>query len=162
LGRHRRRFCHLAPDGTAAPIELPNTYATELSLERRTVVLKLRGRVDPSPGREWDSFVVTEDDYIEYLAQSDVSAAVPVGLAANLQRSHLLFLGYTMADWNLRVVLRRLWGEHPLSYRSWTVQPEAMALEREFWRRFDVDVLEASLDRYIELLGRTVGVSGSP
>ena len=81
-GRHRGRFCHLAPDGTAAPIEIPNTYATELSLERRTIILKLHGRFDPSPQREWESFVVTEDDYIEYLAQSDVSTSVPVGLAA--------------------------------------------------------------------------------
>jgi DNA-binding SARP family transcriptional activator len=158
-GRHRGRFCHLAPDGSAAPIEVPNTYATELSLERRTVVLKLHGRVDPSPGREWESFVVTEDDYIEYLAQSDISTAVPVGLAARLQRSHFLFLGYTMADWNLRVVLKRLWGDHPLSYRSWAVQPGAKLLEREFWRRLDVDVLEARLEEYVELLRRHVDVT---
>ena len=78
-GRHRGRFCHLAPDGTAAPIEIPNTYATELSLDRRTIILKLHGRFDPSPAREWESFVVTEDDYIEYLARADSSTAVPVG-----------------------------------------------------------------------------------
>ena len=153
-GRHRGRFCHLAPDGTAAPIEIPNTYATELSLERRTIILKLHGRFDPSPQREWESFVVTEDDYIEYLGQSDVSMSVPVGLAAKLQRSHFLFLGYTMADWNLRVVLKRLWGDHPLSYRSWAVQPDTKGLEREFWRRLDVDVLQAPLEEYVELLGR--------
>ena len=83
---------------------------------------------------------------------------MPVGLAAKLQRSHFLFLGYTMADWNLRVVLRRLWGDHPLSYRSWAVQPDAKLLEREFWRRLDVDVLEAPLDEYVELLARTLEV----
>jgi DNA-binding SARP family transcriptional activator len=158
-GRHRGRFCHLAPDGAAAPIELPNTYATELSLERRTIILKLHGRFDPSPGREWESFVITEDDYIGYLAQSDVSTSVPVGLAAKLQRSHFLFLGYTMADWNLRVVLKRLWGDNLLSYRSWAVQAEAKPLERQFWRRLDVDVLELPLDEYVELLGRHVEVT---
>ena len=31
------------------------------------------------------------------------------------------------ADWNLRVVLSRLWGDDPLSYRSWAVQPERAA-----------------------------------
>jgi DNA-binding SARP family transcriptional activator len=160
-GPYRGRFCHLAPDGTTAPIEVPNTYATELSLERRTIILKLHGRFDPSPGREWESFVVTEDDYIEYLARSDVSNAVPVGLAAKLQRSHFLFLGYTMADWNLRVVLKRLWGDTPLNYRSWAVQPGAKPLEREFWRRRDVDVIETPLEQYVELLGRHVDV-GSP
>jgi hypothetical protein len=161
-GRHRGRFYHLAPDGTAAAIEIPNTYASELSLERRTIILKLHGGFDPSPQREWESYVVTEDDYIEYLAHSDVSASVPVGLAARLQRSHFLFLGYTMADWNLRVVLKRLWGDNPLSYRSWAVQNAAKPLEREFWRRLDVDVIEAPLEQYVDALGRHVAEESPP
>jgi hypothetical protein len=157
-GRHRGKFCHIAPDGTGRLIDLPNTYATELSLERRTVILKLHGQVDRGPEREWESFVVTEDDYIDYLAESDVAGAVPVALAAKLRRSHFLFLGYTMADWNLRVVLNRLWSDQPLSYRSWAVQPEAQPLEREFWRRRDVDVHDMSLERYAETLGGYAGL----
>jgi hypothetical protein len=133
-------------------VDLPNTYATELSLDDRTVILKLHGQVDRGPERQWESFVVTEDDYIEYLSRSDVAAAVPVGLAAKLRRSHFLFLGYTMADWNLRVVLNRLWSDQPLSYRSWAVQPEAKPFEREFWHRRDVDVQEVALERYVETL----------
>jgi len=163
-GRHRGRFCHIAPDGSASLIEVPNTYARELSLERRTIILKLHGRFDPSPERAWESFVVTEDDYIDYLSRTDVSGAVPVVLAAKLRRSHFLFLGYTMSDWNVRVVLNRLWGEQPLSYRSWAVQAESKSLEREFWRRRDVDVLELPLDRYIEVLVRhmELELAGAP
>jgi DNA-binding SARP family transcriptional activator len=157
-GPQRGKFCHIRPDSTGRVIELPNTYATELSLEERTVILKLHGQVDRGPAREWESFVVTEDDYIDYLSHSDVAAAVPVGLAAKLRRSHFLFLGYTMADWNLRVVLNRLWSDHPLSYRSWAVQPEAKPLEREFWKRRDVDVQELQLERYIELLAGHAGI----
>jgi DNA-binding SARP family transcriptional activator len=153
-GRNRGRFCHISPDGTGSLIDQPNTYATELSLERRTVVLKLHGQVERTPAREWESFVVTEDDYIDYLAQTDIAGAVPVGLAATLRRSHFLFLGYTMADWNLRVILHRLWGDQPLSYRSWAVQPEPKLLEREFWRRRDVDVVELPFDQYTEALAR--------
>jgi DNA-binding SARP family transcriptional activator len=151
-GRHRGRFCHLAPDGSAGFIETPNTYSRELSLDRRTIILKLHGRVDASPEREWESFVVTEDDYIEYLARADVSSALPVRLAAKLRRSHFLFLGYTMSDWNLRVVLNRLWGEQPLTYRSWAIQGEPKLIEREFWRRRDVDVLELPLGQYVSAL----------
>ena len=153
-GRNRGRFCHIGPDGAGRLIEEPNTYATELSLERNTVILKLHGQVERTPARQWESFVVTEDDYIDYLAQTDVAAAVPVSLAAKLRRSHFLFLGYTMADWNLRVVLHRLWGDQPLSYHSWAVQPEPKSLEREFWHRRDVDVLDLSFEEYVEILGR--------
>ena len=155
-GRNRGRFCHIAADGTGSLIEEPNTYATELSLERNTIILKLHGQIERTATREWESFVVTEDDYIDYLAQADVAAAVPVSLAAALRRSHFLFLGYTMADWNLRVILHRLWGDQPLSYRSWAVQPEAKPLEREFWRRRDVEVVELPFQDYAETLGRFV------
>jgi DNA-binding SARP family transcriptional activator len=160
-GPARGRFCHISPDGTGRMIDLPNTYATELSLEQRTVILKLHGQVDRAADREWESFVVTEDDYIDYLARSDVAGAVPVGLAAKLRRSHFLFLGYTMADWNLRVILNRLWSDQPLSYRSWAVQPQAKPLEREFWRRRDVDVQELPLERYVETLAGYAGLAAA-
>ena len=157
-GPARGKFCHITPEGSGRLIDLPNTYATELSLERRTIILKLHGQVDRGPEREWESFVVTEDDYIDYLAQMDLTGAVPVSLAAKLRRSHFLFLGYTMADWNLRVILNRLWSDQPLSYRSWAVQPQPMPLEREFWRRRDVEVHELPLEQYAGILARYAGI----
>jgi hypothetical protein len=158
-GPNRGKFCHISPNGTGRLIDLPNTYATELSLEKRTVILKLHGQVDRGPEREWESFVVTEDDYIDYLSRSDVAGAVPVALAAKLRRSHFLFLGYTMADWNLRVILNRLWSDQPLSYRSWAVQPKAQPIEREFWKRRDVDVHDLPLERYVETLAGHAGIA---
>jgi hypothetical protein len=66
-----------------------------------------------------------------------------------------------MADWNLRLLLHRLWGDQPLSYRSWAVQPETMPIEREFWRRRDVDVLELPLERYVSALARHIGLAAA-
>ena len=163
-GRNRGRFCHIGPDGEGTLIERPNEYATELSLERRTVILKLHGQVDTTTDRVWESFVVTEDDYIGYLAQSEVASVVPVALAAKLRRSHFLFLGYTMADWNLRLLLYRLWGDQPLSYRSWAVQEEPKPFELEFWRRHDVNVIDVPLEDYVGALSHHVGTepAGTP
>jgi DNA-binding SARP family transcriptional activator len=158
VGRNRGKFCHIGPDGSGRLIEFPNEYTTELSLERRTILLKLHGQVDLGSGRAWESFVITEDDYIDYLAHTDVASVVPVGLAAKLRRSHFLFLGYTMADWNLRLLLNRLWGDQALSYRSWAVQSEAQPLEREFWRRRDVHVLELSFEQCAAALARYAGL----
>jgi DNA-binding SARP family transcriptional activator len=157
-GRHRGKFCHFGPDGTANVIDVPNTYATQLELERRPVILKLHGTVDPTPERAWESFVVTEDDYIDYLPQSDFPAAIPVGLAARLRRSHFLFLGYGMREWNLRLLLNRLWAGAAVTYRSWAVAPSARPVERAFWRSRDVDLLEASLEEYVDSLSLHTGV----
>src|SRR5262249_46868861 len=73
LGRHRGKFLHVSADGTANVVDVPNTYA-DVAPEERTVILKIHGGVDPAPDREWDSFVVSEDDYIDYLAHSDLAA----------------------------------------------------------------------------------------
>ena len=134
-------------------IELPNTYVTELSLERRTVVLKLHGGLDPNS----ESFVVTEDDYIAYLARADVGGVLPVAIAAKLRRSHFLFLGYRVGEWSLRLVLDRISNGEPLSYRSWAVLPEMHPLEQQFWRSRDIDFLQQSLEEYVDALGRYVG-----
>jgi DNA-binding SARP family transcriptional activator len=160
-GRDRGRFCHRDPSGTTHVIDLPNTYATELSLEQRTVVLKLHGGLDREAAREQESFVVTEDDYIGYLARGDVGGAIPVALAAKLRRSHFLFLGYGMREWSLRLVLDRICTSEPLAYRSWAVLPEARPLERQFWRARDVDLLEQPLEEYVDALGAYVGVNGA-
>ena len=153
-GPFRGKFWHRAPGQEPCAIDVPNTYATELSLDRRTVLLKLHGAVDPFPDREWESFVITEDDYIDYLGRSDVASSVPVALAARLKRSHFLFIGYEMVDWNLRLVMHRVWGDRPVAYRSWAVDPAPTPLESAFWRRFEIDVLDVEPDAYVELLGR--------
>ena len=153
-GPHRGRFWHRPPGGAPRPIDVPNTYATELSLERRTILLKLHGAVDPLPEREWESFVITEDDYIDYLGRSELTAVVPVSLAAKLRRSHFLFLGYEMADWNLRLILNRIWGERPVAYRSWAVQSSPSPLAHAFWRRYDIATLDVDPQAYVELLER--------
>lgn len=151
-GRSRGKFLHVGPDQSPTVINEPNLYATELSLERRTVILRVHGRVDRDDGREWESFVVTEDDYIGYLAPGELASMIPVGLAARLRRSHFLFLGYALRDWHLRLLLNRLWGDEKVGYRSWSVQPDTSPLETEFWRRRDVDLFELGVDDYVTAL----------
>jgi DNA-binding SARP family transcriptional activator len=153
-GAYRGRFWHRPHGESPRPIDIPNQYATELSLDRRTILLKLHGAVDPRPEREWESFVITEDDYIDYLGHSELTAVVPVSLVARLRRSHFLFLGYEMADWNLRLILNRIWGDRPVAYRSWAVQREASPLARAFWTKYDVTPLDADAHEYAELLER--------
>ena len=148
--RDRGRFCHRKPAGETQTIDLPNTYATELSLDARTVLLKLHGTSDAG-------WVVTEDDYIGYLANGDVATAIPVGLAAKLRRSHFLFLGYGMREWSLRLVLERMFAGERLAYRSWAITAQARPLEREFWRERGVDLLELPLEEYADALGRYLG-----
>jgi len=152
-GEMRGSFCHISPTGAATVVERPNGYTAELDLDARTVLLHLQGRIDESTERAWESFAVTEDDFIHY---GNVARRLPVALAARLRRTHLLLLGYTLSTWTLRVVLERFWGSEPLPYRSWSVHPGPQPLEREFWRRRDVEVIDMAPAAYVAELERAL------
>jgi DNA-binding SARP family transcriptional activator len=152
MGRHQGKFLHSTADGHAVVVDAPYAY-TEISLERRSVVLKIHGGVDRRPGREWESFVISEDDHIGHFAETDLAGALPVTLAARLRRSHFLFLGYPLQEWNLRVFLHRVWGREKVSYRSWAIAPEADAIDRELWRQRGIDIFDVPLPEYLTRLG---------
>ncbi|MDE3090270.1 MAG: SIR2 family protein, partial [Chloroflexota bacterium] len=82
-GDQRGKFWHYPPSGDAILIEKPNEYRG-LSLDQRTVILKIHGAVD-RVNAERDSYVITEDDYIDYLTRTDISNLLPVTLAAKLR-----------------------------------------------------------------------------
>jgi hypothetical protein len=150
-GRDRGKFVHTTAEGKTTLIDLPNAYG-DVPVGRRLVLVKVHGQVDLDPGRDRESFVVSEDDYIGYLAQTEVTNVLPVTLAAKLRRSHFLFLGYALRDWTLRVFLQRIWLDERPSYRSWAIQPGSEPVERDYWRYRGVDVVEAELGDYLDRL----------
>jgi hypothetical protein len=148
-GEERGRFLHRSPNGNECLIETPNEYG-DLDLDKRTVILKVHGSVDRANDKR-DSFVITEDHYIEYLARTDV---LPKVLTSKMRDSHLLFLGYSLRDWNLRVILHRIWGERKLTWQSWAIQRNPDPIDEKFWGKHDVQILDVRLEDYIAELAK--------
>jgi hypothetical protein len=150
-GDDRGKFLHTAPNAEPELIERPNEYAA-LSLDERTVILKIHGAVDRNDP-ERDSYVITEDHYIDYLTRTDVANLLPITLAAKLRQSHILFLGYSLRDWNLRAIFHRIWQERRRSCTSWAIQRGPEELEVTFWQKRGVEILDCDLKRYVSVLG---------
>lgn len=143
----RGKFEHYPPNGNSKIIDKPNEYL-DLLLEERSVILKIHGAIARNnPGH--DSFVITEDHYIDYLSRTDISSFIPLKLKEYLHNSHFLFCGYSLRDWNLRVILQRIWGEQKLRFASWAVQVDPEELDQKYWMRRDVEILDSSLDEYV-------------
>ena len=163
-GPRQGRFLHRGPSGDVVPIDRPNKY-TGLDLEQRTVILKLHGAIDRTD-EKGDSYVITEDSYIDYLVGGDVGEQIPFSLRERMADSHFLFLGYSMRDWNLRVILNRIWGAQELDLKSWAVQREpadagAREVEEALWRdRGDVELLYVPLDDYVGRLEAELSTLG--
>jgi hypothetical protein len=152
VGDDRGKFQHTAPDGSKQVIHTPNEY-TELSLDERTVIVKIHGDVDRAAEDyddvEGDSYVITEDDYVDYLTRSDIATLLPKSLQKQLQRSSFLFLGYSLSDWNLRVILQRIRGQQKRSANSWAIQVNPQKIQQTIWRDRKVEILDLDLDVYV-------------
>jgi SIR2-like domain len=145
-GGDRGLFRHITANGDTTTIRIPNKY-DKIQLNQRTVIAKIHGSVDSING---DSFVITEDHYIEYITRADAASLFPATLAAKLRTSHFLFLGYSLRDWNLRVMLYRLWGEQEgKNFNSWAIQKNPDPIDRDSWKKRGVDILTASVEDFV-------------
>jgi hypothetical protein len=145
-GPNRGKFYHAAPEGDLRLVERPDEYI-DVNPANRTVLLKMHGAVDrSSPDR--DSYVITEDHYIDYLARGAADSIFPVHIAERFADSHLLFLGYALRDWNLRVLLYHIWSEKPRPIVSWAVQKDPEEFDQEYWGRRGIKILPLALNDY--------------
>jgi hypothetical protein len=160
-GEHKGRFVHIPWDKAARPVERPNEYV-DFPIDddgdlQRTVIMKIHGgplHDGPANGRQLDrNYVITEDDYIGYLSRSTAESLVPTQLLRLLRESHLLFLGYGVRAWSLRVFLQRVWVDERLE-RSWSIQPTLDRLDRGFWDRLHVERFAYPLSDYVDELER--------
>ncbi len=158
-GEFKGRFLHVPWDGEERVVSVPNTYLDfpidEDGIVERTIILKVHGAVEETHGRHPlldNSYVITEDDYINYLSRSPVESLVPFQLLNKMRESHFLFLGYPVRDWNLRVFLQRIWAGERLGAQSWSIADRAEAIERRLWNEIGVDLFSIPVFAYCDEL----------
>ena len=113
----------------------------------------MHGSIDRR-GSTRDQFLITEDDYVEFLSRMIRKSAIPAIFAEPFQQRHFLFLGYSLSDWNLRVVLNRI-DRDPRRRRgigSWAIRSQVTPLERRFWEGRGVSVYNMDIDSFVDKL----------
>ena len=168
------KFMHKAPGREPKLIDDPDEYVEPLDLSERSIVLKIHGAIDRM-SEDNDSYVITEDNYIDYLTRTDIRKLIPKGIAAKLRNSSILFLGYSLRDWNLRAIFHRVWQEEKLGWKSWALRrpldplPRSKAndpaavkqhrqrtleerLEEAFWDDRGVEIFDVDLGVYTTAL----------
>jgi SIR2-like domain len=139
------KFWHRSSDGTIdQPIPSPSSYQGLVG--DRTVIVKIHGAVERRKGSGiHDSYVISEDHYIDFLVHERVLDRFPIPLRDKLTECSFLFLGYALRDWNLRVLLRRIWKDQPLEQESWAVARNIESIDRLFWSKRNVTIIDSDL-----------------
>ena len=146
-GRDRGRFRHITADGERRVIRAPNEYV-DLRLSQQTIIAKIHGAVDRV--HRANSFMITEDHYIDYITRTNVKGLFPVTLTTKLRTSHFLFLGYSLRDWNVRAMLHLLWGEQECkNFKSWAIQADPDPIDRAAWDERGVDILPVRVENFV-------------
>jgi hypothetical protein len=160
MGPDRGKFLHFAPPKPEPdkpdppppePVVVHGPEEYQGLQDELPVVLKIHGAIDRTH-EERDSYVITEDDYIDYLTRTEVTRLLPNPLPAQLQNSRFLFLGYSLKDWNLRAMVHRLWRERTRSIISWAILKYVTELERRFWMKRDIEIIVTEMQTYLEQL----------
>ncbi|MEU6883371.1 SIR2 family protein [Streptomyces sp. NPDC046712] len=128
-----------------------------------TLIYKLHGGFGEGLDDDVDTLVVTEGDYIRFVASLASLSVPPSAIATHiLNDRRMLFLGYSMADWNMRVILYQLAQRRPNQKgvpRSWGVRRNVSVIERRFWDKRDVELYDMDLAEFVAHLHEAIGAA---
>jgi hypothetical protein len=145
--------------GVSEP-EVCDPVQLNIDLEMTTVIFKMHGTLNRQ-NDHYDTVVVTEEDYIDFISRMTMSAAIPASFSDYMRDRSFLFLGYGLRDWNLRVLhknlgrylrqrsaLARLGADE--APKSWAIQLRPSELEKKLWARRGVEIFDMELDRFVD------------
>lgn len=125
--------------------------------ENEIVLHKMHGSIDTP-----NSLVITQSDYIRYLATLyDKDLGMPEFFYTTMiPQCTLLFLGYSLQDWNFRVI----WEGVLAKYKATGVQRDSYALvkgstqkQKDTWIRRNVKIIDKDLTEFARELAEYFG-----
>jgi hypothetical protein len=118
-----------------------------------TIIYKMHGTLTFPTEDARDTLIITEQDYIKFLALPSNGHIPPQALTRPFRDRSFLFLGYSLADWNFRVMLRRLQDRVQLegggARNHIAIQHDPDPMERRFWQRRGVNLYDLDLGELI-------------
>lgn len=128
--------------------------------ETKSVLYKMHGCISQPQQK---GLVITEEDYINFLANAlrehDPEKTLLTYIKAELGQRIVLFIGYSLSDWNFRAIFKGTVEKHKdREQRSYAVQfrnpaSPLSALQNRitiFWHEKKVDILNANAESFMD------------
>lgn len=109
------------------------------------IIFRIHGSVDRNARN--DSYLITEEAYVDFLGRS--GGYLPPYISALIEGKDFLFLGYSLVDWNVRVILRKLLRRiSPGSVRFWAIVRGRSNIEEEVWKSHALNIYPMDLNEF--------------
>jgi hypothetical protein len=131
---------------------LPDKLPVDFDHLTRTIIYKMHGSI--ADIESFDSFVITEEDYVSFLYRMTTRTAIPPLVLEFLADKSLLFLGYGLKDWNLRLIQQNLSGflaeraRKRVAVPSWAIQKAPSAVDEELWKSRNVQIFSQDVEAF--------------
>jgi hypothetical protein len=131
----------------------PNELQDRLASHTGLVLYKLHGSFGHRNEAGECRLVITEEDYIEFLAF--VGSNIPPLVKELITDSTLLFLGYGLEDWNFRAIFKGVVETLPRreQRKSFAIQRSPSEFWVDFWGQKQVEIYDLDLCRFAQDLG---------
>ena len=132
-------------------LEPVDPQSLKVSLKHASIIYKMHGSISRhSPDGEEDHYVITEEDYVSFLGQMQI----PSMIVAIFMTRRFLFLGYSLRDWNFRVMLSRALQAE--ARKAWAIQQDTNAVEKRLWEKKNVDIFDMDLSEFSDELSQQI------
>ena len=149
------------------PIDLDRLLGDPQTGEPKApIVFKLHGSIDRKSSK-YDSYLITEEDYVDFLGRAQGNY-IPDYIRRLMAGKKLLFLGYSLEDWNVRVILSKLQrqstdaynsqprpdddGENNGELRYWAVVRGRNDAEQRVWQAKNLNIYSMDLREFTKKL----------
>jgi hypothetical protein len=116
----------------------------------RPILFKMHGSVDKVDARR-DCYLITEEDYVDFLGR-DKGHYIPLYVEAMMRNKDFLFLGYSLRDWNVRVILRKLLKGTATARRCWAIVSGKSQVEQQVWAKQNLNIHSEDLKVFAKKL----------
>lgn len=129
----------------------------EILLNERPVILKLYSSTNWNE-ENGANFVLTEDQFLNYLHGTNIEHILPPNLVRKLRRDSIWFLGCSPNDLKIKVSLNRIFPQDR-GHRDrscFAIQSNPSDLDETIWRSKEVELIKFPLSDYVTELEKQV------
>jgi hypothetical protein len=147
------------PEGFNA--ETQEKWKNELAAYKGVVVYKIHGSFNEEDNQSAHSIIITEEDYIKFLTVIDQRVkGIPPLIKSKLVVSTLLFLGYSLEDWDFRTIHKGLIEnlDRRAMLKSYAIQRYPSGFWVDFWDKKNIEIRDCDIYDFAADLKLCLGI----
>lgn len=121
----------------------------KLDMKSATTIYKLHGSAVPAPAED---YLISEDDYLRFMQRMMANKAIPVTFTNQMRSKPFLFIGYSLDDWNLRLLLYQFKDyieKSEIAMASWAIMHKVNDVDRRLWTARGVELFEVAINEFV-------------